>query len=41
MKGQDNLQNTSVQLILIHTEVDIYVNFWTQFPLINNNRQKL
>ena len=27
------------QLILIHTEVDIYVNFWTQFPL--NNRQKL
>ena len=27
------------QLKLIHTEVDIYVNFWTQFPI--NNRQKL
>ena len=25
------------QLILIHTEVNFYVKFWTNFP--NNNRQ--
>ena len=27
------------QLLVIHTEADIYFNFWTQFPI--NNRQKL
>ena len=40
MKGQDNLQSTSVK---INREVNIYINFWTTFPLSNKalkfNRQ--
>ena len=37
MKGQDNLQSTSVK---INREVNIYINFWTKFPL-NNKALKL
>ena len=33
MKGQDNLQSASVK---IHREVNIYINFWTKFPLIQS-----
>ena len=40
MKGQDNLQSTSVK---INREVNIYINFWIKFPLHNKalkfNRQ--
>ena len=37
MKGQDNLQSASVK---IHRKVNIYINFWTKFPL-NNKALKL
>ena len=35
MKGQDNLQSTSVK---INREVNIYINFWTKFPLLNDRQ---
>ena len=36
MKGQDNLQSTSVK---INREVNIYINVWTKF-LLNNKALK-
>ena len=37
MKGQDNLQKTTVNINLYRLLVNIYWNSWTKFPL--NNRQ--
>ena len=37
MKGQDNLQNTSVNILEIMQKL-IYINFWTKFPLLSDRQ---
>ena len=40
MKDQDNIQNTTVNLIWIYRETEIYLNSWTKFPLHNRQPPK-